>query len=275
MALLTIDHFSESLGLSLSCLVILPQQTTGQIGMSGADTGDERYPTLWLLHGKSDDHSIWLRRTSIERYVAPLGMAVVMPSVHLSCYANMAYGGRYWDYVSAELPELLERWLPVATTRDKRYVAGLSMGGWGTMKLALNCPERFCAAASLSGALRLDFTRWRPPDSKRSEHPDFLDLVYGPGPDLPHPEDRLLQRVKEHVAASTPLPRLYACCGTEDFLLEDNRDAVRRLRETGVSIDYEEGPGAHTWAFWDGWIQRSLAWMGFDITPPELGAVTR
>ena len=110
MALLTIDHFSEALNLSHTCTVILPQETRGQIGMTGtvAASGGG-YPTLWLLHGRTDDHSIWLRRTSIERYVAPLGLAVVMPAVHLSRYTNMVHGGRYWDYISEELPALLER----------------------------------------------------------------------------------------------------------------------------------------------------------------------
>ena len=128
MALLTIDHFSESLGLSMSCMVILPQDTAGQIGMTGSDSAAAggRYPTLRLLHGRRDDHTMWLRRTNIDRYAAPLGLAVVTPEVHLSRYSNMAYGGCYWDYIS----------------REQRYVAGLSMGGWGTMKPALNQPER-------------------------------------------------------------------------------------------------------------------------------------
>ena len=270
MALFTIDHFSESLNLSMSCLVVVPQETTGQIGMEGTTTGNDRYPTLWLLHGRSDDHTIWLRRTSIERYAASLGLAVVMPAVHLSYYSNMEYGGRYWDYISQELPELLERWLPLARDRDRRYVAGLSMGGWGTLKLALNCPERFAAAASLSGALRLNRSQWY---ADRTADDRQVDLVYGPpgNGDFLQPEDRLVEQVKKLESAGMELPRLYACCGTEDFLLDDNRTAVAALRDLGVDIDYEEGPGIHDWAFWDGWIQRTLQWMGFDIDPPDLG----
>ena len=259
----------------MSCLVIVPQLTKGQIGMHGKALDHGRFPTLWLLHGRSDDHTVWLRRTSIERYVAPLGLAVVLPSVHLSRYANMEYGGRYWDYISRELPTLLEGWLPLATNREQRYVAGLSMGGWGTMKLALNLPDRFAAAASLSGSLRLTRAQWA---ADRSRAPDRqVDLAYGKndGGDYPAAEDRLLERLQEHVKSGAPLPRLFACCGTEDFLLEDNRAAVASMRELEVDIQYEEGPGIHSWAFWDGWIQRALQWMGFDIQPPDLGGKVR
>ena len=71
--------------------------------MSGR-TRDGAPPVLYLLHGLSDDDTIWLRRTSIERYVAPLGLAVVMPQVHRSFYADEVYGGRYWTFLSEELP---------------------------------------------------------------------------------------------------------------------------------------------------------------------------
>ena len=83
--------------------VILPQQTSTQVGMAGRER-DGAPPVLYLLHGLSDDDTIWLRRTSIERYVAPLGLAVIMPQVHRSFYTDEACGGRYWTFLSEELP---------------------------------------------------------------------------------------------------------------------------------------------------------------------------
>src|SRR5919199_4817483 len=162
MALLRCDFFSDALSLSTSMTVILPQQTSTQIGLVGA-VGDEPPPVLYLLHGLSDDDTIWLRRTSIERYVAPLGLAVVMPQVHRSFYRDEAYGGKYWTFVSEELPELVRRFFRVSQTRDDTFVAGLSMGGYGALKLALRQPERFAAAASLSGALDVVALSRRPP----------------------------------------------------------------------------------------------------------------
>ena len=70
---------------------------------------DQKYPTLWLLHGATDDQTTWQRRTSIERYVAPLGLAVVMPSAHLSSYTDMAHGGAFYTYIVEELPVLMRQ----------------------------------------------------------------------------------------------------------------------------------------------------------------------
>ena len=116
MALLHVNFFSEALGMCVACDVILPQRATKQIGMAAAARGD-KHPTLWLLHGASDNHTIWQRRTSIERYAAPLGLAVVMPNAHLSSYADMAHGGKYYTYISQELPEKMRAMFPLS---DKR-----------------------------------------------------------------------------------------------------------------------------------------------------------
>src|SRR3712207_8083321 len=117
--------------------VLLPQRTAGQIGLAGAARGAAEgagHPTLYLLHGLSDDDTIWLRRTSIERYAAPLGLAVVMPQVHRSFYADQAYGGRYWSFLSEELPGLVASLFRVSDRREGTFVAGPSVGGHGGFK---------------------------------------------------------------------------------------------------------------------------------------------
>ena len=75
-------------------------------------------PCLYLLHGLSDDHTIWQRRTSIERYVAPLGIAVIMPNVHRSFYTDMAHGLKYWTFVSEELPQIAQSFFPLSDARE-------------------------------------------------------------------------------------------------------------------------------------------------------------
>src|SRR4029079_1126758 len=97
----------------------------------------------------SDDDSIWLRRTSIERYVADLGIAVVMPQVHRSYYTDEAYGRPYWTFLSEELPRVASGFFRLSPRREDTFVAGLSMGGYGAFKWALRQPWRFAAAASL------------------------------------------------------------------------------------------------------------------------------
>src|ERR671933_322372 len=208
MVHLRCDFSSEALSLTTSMTVLLPQQTTTQIGMAGRQHAGLP-PVLYLLHGLSDDDTIWLRRTSIERYVAPLGLAVVMPQVHRSFYTDEAYGGKYWTFVSEELPELVARFFRVSQAREDTFVAGLSMGGYGALKLALRQPARFAAAASMSGALDVA-TLAR---STRAEDPTIWRRVFG--------ERRIaggLDDVFALVAAADPAtsPRLHVSCGTED-----------------------------------------------------------
>ena len=258
MALIDCKFFSEALGMCSSMRVILPETTErriGSVGVSHAGSGASfrGHPTLWLLHGLSDDESIWSRSTSIERYVAPLGLSVVMPNVHRSFYTNMHSGYRYWDFVSEELLEKARGFFPLSSAREDNFVAGLSMGGYGALKLALTLPEQFAAAASLSGVT--DAAEWR---VDRSE--DF-DLIFGAGGPQRGSAHDLFQLAKSLASSSRPKPRLYQCCGTEDVLYTQNtrfRDAVQEL---GFDYLYEEGPGDHSWAYWDKMIARALTWL--------------
>jgi putative tributyrin esterase len=254
VAHLRVDFFSDSLSLSTSMTVLLPQRTTTQIGMTGATT-DGPPPVLYLLHGLSDDDTIWLRRTSIERYVAPLGLAVVMPQVHRSFYSDEHYGGAYWTFLSEELPHLVGSWFAVSQRREDTFVAGLSMGGYGALKWALRQPERFAAAASLSGAVDVAGLRT---GRVRPEDPRLFDRVFGDRSAAAGPDDLRWLLDQADPAA---LPGLYLCCGTEDELIDDNRAFADRASGAGIAITSDFGPGAHDWAYWDTTIQDVLAWL--------------
>lgn len=259
MAFIQCDFFSEVLGFSTSVNVILPQQTTTQIGMKGR-SGGGLHPTLWLLHGRSDDHTIWMRRTSIERYVANLGLAVVMPNANLSWYADMVSGPRYFTFIAEELPQLCRNFFPLSDRREDNFIAGLSMGGYGAFLHALRNPQNFAAAASLSGVLDLPFCTER---RKQEGSPLYRDLFHAHGdPDaLAGGEYDLMALAARAKAQGLDLPALYACCGTEDFLYQENQNFRACAAKLGLPFTYEEAPGGHEWAFWDQWIQRVLAWL--------------
>jgi putative tributyrin esterase len=259
MVHLRCDFFSEALSLNTSMTVILPQLTTTQIGMSGA-TVEGPPPVLYLLHGLSDDDTIWMRRTSIERYVAPLGLAVVMPQVHRSFYTDQAYGGRYWTFLSEELPALVGTWFRVSERREDTFVAGLSMGGYGAVKWALRAPERFAAAASLSGVLDVTGVRT---SRVRPEDPRLYERVFGDREVTGGPDDLRWLLGKSDARG---LPALYLCCGTQDALLDGNiafRDACTDAR---VPVTATFDPGEHDWGYWDAKIQEVLAWLPLTAT---------
>jgi S-formylglutathione hydrolase FrmB len=260
MAFLDVHCFSDVLGLTVSFHLLLPQSSARQIGMAG---GAQRlqYPTLYLLHGLSDDHTIWMRRTSIERYAAEKNLAVVMPGVARSYYQDMASGPKYWTFLSEELPALCRSWFPLSVAREDTFAAGLSMGGYGAMRLGLTFPERFAAVASLSGALDLG---QRERDLGKAELP--IDRTEWAGifgnnfraNDSEADLFKLAQRVAESPGVK---PQLYLGCGTEDYLLGDNRSFHQHLDRLGLANVYEEGLGTHEWGYWDRQIQRVLDWL--------------
>ena len=257
MALIDCKFFSETLGMCSSMRVILPETTERRIGdVNVSREGQPAFrghPTLFLLHGMSDDETIWSRSTSVERYAAALGLAVVMPNVHRSFYANMLHGYRYWDFVSHELLEKARSFFPLSRARSDNFVAGLSMGGHGAFKLALRLPETFAAAASLSGVA--DVTAFR---ESRAVDYHLIFGAEGPARGSEHDVFHLATALAQSGASR---PRLYQCCGTEDFLLAQNRALRDHLKPLGFDYLYEEGPGNHDWAYWDKMIARTLSWL--------------
>ncbi|SCE94392.1 alpha/beta hydrolase [Micromonospora mirobrigensis] len=252
MARIRCDFFSEALGMGTSMTVLLPDPAGAGIGMAGgAPAGDP--PVLYLLHGLTDDDTAWTRRTSIERYVAPLGLAVVMPNAGRSFYTDEAHGNRYWEFLSEELPRVCRSFFRLSDRREDTFVAGLSMGGYGALKWALRHPERFAAAASLSGALDVANRRDHPTNPL---NPAVWHTVFGDRP-VP-PEDDTIALLE---AAGADLPALYLGCGTEDHLREDNERFLAVARRRGVPVEARWSPGAHDWDYWDAAIRDVLAWL--------------
>lgn len=251
-----INFFSNSLGLRTSMTVLLPQQSSADT----PQTAVPPYKTLYLLHGHSDDHTAWMRWTSIERYVEGLNMAVVMPNGYLSFYTDMTHGGKYWEYISKEVPMVTREMFHLSEKREDTFAAGLSMGGYGAFKLALACPERFAAGASLSGAVNISEIVKDDGNPERKAFLEEMRNVYGNLKKVEGSKNDLFT-LAEKTAKSAIKPRLYQCCGTEDFLYQNNLSFRDFARELPLDLTYEEGPGAHTWDYWDKMIQRVLTWF--------------
>ncbi|GAA0307554.1 S-formylglutathione hydrolase FrmB [Gracilibacillus halotolerans] len=258
MAFIQCNFFSETLSISTAMNVILPENTTNQIGMK-SNRKREKIPVLYLLHGFSDDHTIWTRRTSIERYAASYGIAVIMPQVDHSFYTDMEYGKKYWTFLSEELPRVAQSFFPISDKREDNFVAGLSMGGYGAFKWALRKPEMFAAAASLSGALdivgHLEIEReFHNPIEQALYH------VFGER-DIEETEEDLFYLVKRLKKEGAVIPELFQACGTEDFLFEENQKFLELAKKYDVPITTTFSPGEHEWDYWDQTIQEVLEWL--------------
>ena len=250
MAIIQCNFFSEALQCSTSMTVIMPQ-TDFFIGVD-SNVEQKKHPTLYLLHGLSDDHTTWTRYTSIERYVTPLGLAVVMPSAGRSFYTDMENGYDYYTYVSEELPQLARSFFHLSDKREDNFVAGLSMGGYGALKTVMRNPDKFAAGASLSGSL--DIVDRIPAFPRDFQHIFGNRPVKGSDDDLFHVAEKLAK-------SEGQMPRLYHCCGTEDQNYQANLRFRDHLGGLSVESTFEAGPGAHEWGYWDQQIQPALKFL--------------
>ena len=147
MAVMKIEYYSEALEMEWGVNILYPDAAR-------VDKPDDKdIPVLYLLHGMNGNHNSWLKRSNIERLVRSTNLIVVMPNTSNGWYTDIQYGFNYYEAIAEELPRVLKRFFPnMSDKREKNFIAGLSMGGYGAFKLALKS-NRFSYAASLSGAL--------------------------------------------------------------------------------------------------------------------------
>lgn len=236
MAFLSIQYHSESLKKACSMYVILPESINGP------------YPVMYLLHGLSDDNTIWHRRTRIEWYVRQLPLAVVMPDGGRGFYCDAVNGPAHETHIIKDVIGFVDMHFNTRAERSGRVIGGLSMGGYGALKLALKFPHLFCSVVSHSGGLGAGHK------PLREDMVDELRLIYGDNPTGGKDD---LWAIAEKCDRNS-LPAIRIDCGLDDFLLEDNRAFHQHLAKLGIPHEYQEFPGEHNWDFWDTHIQEAI-----------------
>lgn len=240
MSFATIDYFSRSLQKASAFNIVFP------------DNPDVPRPwsVFYLLHGLSDDHTIWHRRTSIERYVEGKPLVVVMPDGGRGWYTNAKEGFAYEDDLIKDVVGLIDRTFPVKAERAGRCIGGLSMGGYGAVKVGCKHHEMFCSVNSHSGAVGIAHD----PERAKSLGPEFR-RIFGEeltdGPEDPY----AIVKTVDHGR----LPAMRIDCGRDDFLLDQNRAFHAHLDSLHIMHEYEEFPGAHNWEYWDLHVREALA----------------
>lgn len=254
------DIYSESLRMTTQLKVIFPDLSNDVTPIIEGEPC-----VLYLLHGLGGNAGEWTRFSKIEYYAKKYNFIIIMPEVQRSFYCDTAFGPNYYTYVAEELPAICQRWLNVTKAREKTFIAGESMGGYGAVKIGLRNKKKYAAIGSLSGVL--DFKRIvQDIMENRWEDISPREMVAVLGTDtVVKPEDDVLYLVKE-AAKCADRPKLIQICGTEDFLYPDNQLFHNTVQEAGFKHTYMEWEGEHAWPFWDTAIQRVFQFFcGMDI----------
>jgi len=254
MAFLQVNYFSTTLNLEQDIYVILPEN----------EENVQDIPVLYLLHGMCGNHTVWQRYSRIERLVRNTNVAVVMPSTDLGFYTNTTYGMNYFDALAIELPKKIHQFFPqLSTKREKNFVAGLSMGGYGAFKFALGT-NNFSHAVSLSGALFMDKDKMMEMGTQ-----PFWQGAFGDLSKVSQSRDNLLVLAQEKLDKGEELPKMYAWCGAQDFLFEANNYVTSQLKDMGYPLTYEVEDGTHEWYYWDKMLDRVLEWLPIGYVQEE------
>lgn len=291
MAQFSLEFFSKSLMVQTQVSVLMPSVGPADDPEAFYASG-RRYKVLWLLHGASGDYTDWIRYTNITRYAENRDLIVVLPSVLNSDYSNyvtFADGFNVSDYFFHELMPMIHHWFPASDKREDNFIAGMSMGGNGTLIFGLSHPERFGGMAVLSSTAR-EVEYLRPLARMTSEEFRHAakDPLLCPGPNgtgmrlkeinqvakyptvqdfLDSPEN-VWDRLPE-AAARGDLPPMYVCCGTEDQNVYPRYLRFRQyLEKLGINATFEEYPGyRHEYPLWDQAIQKAMDFFGLEKLP--------
>ncbi len=249
MAFVTLHYRNRALGKTEPVCMILPEVN---------DAWQGPFPVMYLLHGIGDNHTDWVRRTRIERYVGTLPLIVVMPTTPWqSMYVDGIHGPPAAAAIAEDLVDFVDSRFQTKAEARYRAVCGLSMGGYGAVHLALTYPDRFAAAASHSGALDFGHINVddQPPQSAREQLIWRMTKVLLGGSPRGGSCDLFAQA--SNLSADIR-PRLRIDCGVDDYLIESSRAFHRHLDGIGYAHEYQEHTGAHTWDYWDEHVKESI-----------------
>lgn len=256
MAFITAEVKIPELQMSVGCHLYYPTDLPEAVG-------NQVKGVITLLHGVGNSAADWMRMSAACRYAADNGYVLVAPSAQNSFYHNMAYGQPWYTIITELLPAQLNKIFRIPAGREVNYIAGLSMGGYGAMRIGLSHPERYAAIGSFSGALNL-------PDmveTIKKYAPEILPAyvpILGESMQVPDEANLLLLAKQAAALPKAQQPRIYASCGAQDndegAIRAQNRGFCKAVQGLGLDFTYAEWDGVHEWNFWD----RSLAeFIGF------------
>lgn len=262
MALIRTDFFSKSLMRTVTINAIVP---VDKMTFPGQPVREKKpFKTLYLLHGIFGNYTDWVTGTRIQSWAQDNNLVVIMPSGENKFYVdNFKSGELFSTFIGEELVQLTRDLFPLSTKREDTFIGGLSMGGYGAIINGLKYHDTFGYIAALSAGFILDriLESTDDPDLMPTHKRSYYESVFGNLDELIGSDKDYKALVKKIKKENGVMPKIYMACGTEDFLIEQNRDYHQFLLDEGIDVTYEEGPGIHDWVFWDTYIYKVLEWL--------------
>jgi S-formylglutathione hydrolase FrmB len=259
MAFFQIDYFSQSLKRKVPLAVMVPCDASPEL----MPNMPEKFRALYLLHGYSASYLDWITGAPLQELAAQYGLAIIMPSGENSFYLNdEARCVLYEDYICKELPDFCRRFFPISEKKEDTIIGGLSMGGFGALHSGLAHTDTFGNIIALSSALITEeISKLKEGEGNAIAPYSYYRHTFGPLDKLIGSRNDPKALAKKLMREKSETPNIYIACGTEDFLIEQNRDFHRYLQQLEIKHEYVEGPGAHDWVFWNTYILKGLAWL--------------
>lgn len=226
------------------------------------DASEENYPVLYLLHGLFGSCDNWLENTKIIQYAESFEGIIVLVEGSNGWYSDSetVLSNKFESYILEELIPQIEREFKVDNLRDKRAIAGLSMGGFGSFKFAFKRPDLFCFAGSMSGAFIAPSLTNAEKGTIWDELLPSINETFGSIENLSRKQNDLFNLINNISSeAISMLPYFYLDCGIEDIFLKVNRELAKLMEKQNINFEYHEVKGGHDWNYWDQQIQVILS----------------
>lgn len=261
MAVIKISFCSECLSRMVDVTAIIPLETPLMPGMKPEDIkpAPDKFKTLYLLHGYSGNQDDWITFSNIRSIAEEHKLAVIMPSGENSFYTDSdTLGNKYGTYIAKELIEFTRKMFPLSNKREDTFIGGLSMGGFGALRLGALYDDTFSKIISLSGAfvtenLQNDNNFY----SYMIGNNNYFEQVFGNLNNLQNSENNPIFCVKK----AKNMPEVYMACGCNDFLIKENKSVKKQLENENVKLYYTETDGIHDWSFWNSQIPLAIKWL--------------
>jgi enterochelin esterase-like enzyme len=231
-----------------------------------------KYPVLYLLHGYSDDETGWIQFGEVNVSADELinrgeipATIIVMPDGGVTWYVDDYSGKVPWEKMFIEeLIPFIEQNYRARAKREFRAISGLSMGGYGSLGLAMRNPDKFAACVAFSAGIWADEELV---GQSTEQYDRYLEVPFGPlQGDPPALSEKFWSNNPVRLAQTLPAEELnkvrwYIDCGDDDFLYRGNSTLHMILREREINHEYRVRDGSHTWIYWRVGIRDGLRFI--------------